>query len=56
MADDRVLSKRAMRIAAIEGEVGSNDRAKGIVRVGESGKIEYLMKYRCWGIHARYSS
>lgn len=50
MANDRALSKRAMRIAAIEGEVGSNDRAKGIVRVNVGGKMEHLMKHRYWSI------
>lgn len=41
MADERTVSKRAMRLAAIEGEIGSNDHAKGEVRYGRQGNLQY---------------
>jgi len=51
MSNEEPLSKRAMRLASIQGEIGSNEKAKGPIRYNMSGKLEYFFRsFEGWGI------
>ncbi|MCJ1248175.1 hypothetical protein MMC30_005392 [Trapelia coarctata] len=38
------ISKRAMRLAAVQGEIGSNERAKGPIRFDAFGNLQYCFR------------